>query len=143
MAVGLSKTMNSGRQQKQALIQEYLNQMPLALRDSFSATQMNAVEHLLEKAIVIPKPQPKLVDLRFVVDLVITRFYVVLWVGKDRRSQPRTMKTEGITRASNRVAAVLLLLAMNLLISGIVLLAVYLVKSALGIDLLPGHFGRS
>jgi hypothetical protein len=135
--------MNSGRQQKQALIQDYINQMPAALRDSFSTTQINAVEHLLEKAIVVPKIQPKLVDLRFVVDLVITRFYVVLWVGKDRRSQQRTMKTEGITCVGNRVAAVLLLLAMNLFISGIVFLAVYLVKSALGIDLLPGHFGRT
>ena len=90
---------------------------------------------LLESA--IPKPSPKLVDLRFTVDLVLSRFYIVLFVGKDRRQQKRPYRSNSISRMGNAIAAVLLLLGLNLLISLFLFLFIYLIKSAAGVDLFP------
>jgi hypothetical protein len=87
-------------------------------------------------------PRPKLIDIRFGVDLVVTRFYVVLMVGKDRRDQSRPYTVNGWTKLGNTLAAVLLLLGANLALSGFIVLFLYLLKSMLGINLLPGHFAE-
>jgi hypothetical protein len=89
------------------------------------------------------KKQPKLVDIRFVIDLVLTRFYIVLLVGKDRRTQPRSYPLSRLMKLGNIVAAVLLLLAANLMISACIVLVLYLIKSALGYDFLPGHINEN
>jgi hypothetical protein len=87
-----------------------------------------------------PPPQrPKLIDIRFAVDLVFTRFYIVLMVGKDRRDRRRTHSVQGLTKVGNTIAAVLLLLSVNLTISAFLVLSFYLIKSMLGINLMPGH----
>ncbi len=86
--------------------------------------------------------RPKLIDIRFGVDLVVTRFYVVLMVGKDRRDQNRPYAVKGWTKLGNTLAAVLLLLGANLAISGFIVLSLYLLKSMLGINLMPGHFAE-
>jgi hypothetical protein len=89
------------------------------------------------------RKQPKLVDIRFVIDLVVTRFYIVLLVGKDRRTQPRTYPLSRLMKLGNIVAAVLLLLGANLVISACIVLVLYLTKSALGYDFLPGHINQT
>ncbi len=89
------------------------------------------------------RKQPKLVDIRFVVDLVLTRFYIVLLVGKDRRAQSRNYPLTRLMRLGNIVAAVLLLIGANLVISACILLVFYLAKSAFGYDFLPGHITES
>ena len=87
-----------------------------------------------------PPQRPKLVDLRFVVDLLFARYYVVLLVGRDQRSTPR--KLDGTSRLMNVMVAILLLLGLNVLVSSILLLLAYLLKSALGFDFFPGHLGQ-
>jgi hypothetical protein len=110
------------------------------MRASFTKQQATAVQSLLEKA--LPQPTPKLVDLRFTVDLVLSRFYVVLLVGKDRRQQKRSYLPAPLTRLGNIMAAVVLLIGLNLLISLFIALLAYLTKSAIGLDLVPGqHLG--
>jgi hypothetical protein len=84
-------------------------------------------------------PRPKLIDIRFSVDLVVTRFYVVLMVGKDRRDQRRSHAVKGLTKFGNTITAILLLLGANLTISTFIVLTFYLIKSMLGINLMPGH----
>ncbi len=113
----------------------YLETLDPEVRSSFTAQQLESVSELLEAA--IPKPAPKLVDLRFGVDLLLARFYVVLFVGKDRRQQARSHMPEPIARLGNVIAAVMLLIGLNLLISLFILLLAYLIKSAVGIDLSP------
>jgi hypothetical protein len=113
----------------------YFQTIDPELRNSFTAEQTEVIHALLEAA--IPKPNPKLVDLRFTVDLVLSRFYVVLFVGKDRRQQTRSYFPSSMSRLGNVVAAVLLLLGLNLLISLLLFLLAYLIKSAVGIDLFP------
>jgi hypothetical protein len=89
------------------------------------------------------RKQPKLVDIRFVIDLVVTRFYIVLLVGKDRRTQPRSYPLSRLMKLGNIVAAILLLLGANLVISACIVLVLYLTKSALGYDFIPGHINES
>ncbi len=84
----------------------------------------------------------KLIDIRFIIDLLFSRFYVVLMVGKDVRKGQRRYPLTRATKAGNMVAAFILIVAMNLLISAVVLLSFYLFKSALGINLMPGHFSE-
>ena len=118
----------------------YLNQMRPDILSSFNPEQINAIRDILEEA--IPKQSPKIVDLRLTIDLIISRFYLVLFVGKERRRGQREYRVTGITRIGNLVAAALLLLGINLLISAFIFLLLYLIKSALGIDLFSGeHLG--
>jgi hypothetical protein len=86
-----------------------------------------------------PPQRPKLIDIRFAVDLVFTRFYIVLMVGKDRRDRRRSHAIKGLTKIGNTLAAILLLLGANLTISAFIVLSFYLIKSMLGINLMPGH----
>lgn len=83
------------------------------------------------------QPSPKIVDLRFTVNLLFSRFYIVLFVGKDRRKQSRSYPVSRWTRLANIVAATILLLGLNVTITGSLFIAGYLVKSALGIDIFP------
>jgi len=102
---------------------------------SLTPQQRVEVERLV--ALAVPKPAPKLVDLRWDIDLLVSRFYVVLLVGKDRRQTARDYPVSRLTAVGNWLAAVVLLLGLNVSITlGLGLLA-YLGKSALNIDLFP------
>ncbi|MFM7426153.1 MAG: hypothetical protein ACKO7W_14365 [Elainella sp.] len=115
----------------------YWQMLSPEVRASFSEAQATAVQAILTQA-AQSQPSPKLVDLRFTVDLVLSRFYVVLLVGKDRRQRQRLYLPDRLTRIGNVIAAVVLLIGLNLLISLLILLFAYLVKSAVGWDLIPG-----
>lgn len=115
-----------------------LDTMTPQVRSSLNAQQLSEVERLIDQA--LPKPTPKLVDLRVDVDLLINRFYIVLLVGKDRRQTRRHYPVSHLTQLGNWLTAVVLLIGFNLTVSVTVLLFAYLMKSALGINLLPGHF---
>jgi hypothetical protein len=116
----------------------YLSQIDPHILASLNSEQIELMRSLLDQA--IPQPSPKIVDLRFVVDLIFSRFYVVLFVGKDRRGQPRKYIPRGAAKVGNIVAAIALLVGANLVISAFLVLLIYLIKSAIGIDLTPGHF---
>lgn len=115
--------------------QKYLDQIDPAILASFNAQQLAATYSMLDAA--IDKPSPKLIDLRLTIDLVFSRFYLVLFIGKDRRQTARLHQTTGVTKIANQVAAIILLLGLNLAISAFILLTAYLMKSALGINLFP------
>ncbi len=113
----------------------YFEMLDSEMRSSFTDLQREAVTRLLAEA--IPKPGPKLVDLRFWVDWFAYRFYVVLFVGKDRRRRDRPELSEPMARKGNAITALMLLIGLNLLISIFVLLLAYLIKAAVGYSLLP------
>jgi len=119
----------------------YLQQIEPRILASFDREQLQAIVNILIQA--IPQPSPKIVDFRFNIDLIFSRFYLVLFVGKDRRKRKRQYIPEGIARIGNAIAVILLLLGANLVISGIILLFVYLFKSAIGLDFFPGHISDS
>ncbi|PSN18608.1 hypothetical protein C7271_11665 [filamentous cyanobacterium CCP5] len=115
-----------------------LDLMTPSVRESLSEYQLTEMERLI--ALALPKPAPKIVDLRFDIDLLVSRFYVVLFVGKDRRQSVRQHSVSPLTVIGNWLTAIVLLLGVNLAVSLAVMLLAYLVKSALGINLFPGHF---
>lgn len=112
-----------------------------AVLDSLTPEQWTAIQ----KYIFNRKGQkhPKLVDLRFAIDLVVMRFYVVLLVGQDRRNRDRANSASGLTKLGNRVAAVILLISLNIILSAFIVLILYLLKAALGIDIMPGHITQT
>ena len=124
------------RTYRQRTPDDYLDLLDEETRTSFSEDQLDCIRTLLRSA--IPQPSPKLVDLRFDIDLVISRFYVVLFVGKDRRRQRRSPVPRLLTRIGNVAIAIALLIGINLLFSVCLFIFLYLVKSALSIDLFQG-----
>jgi len=118
---------------------DYLGHMDADVRASLTPRQLTEVSRLLGAA--IPRPAPKIVDLRFVIDLIVARFHVVVMLGRDRRGTVRRHPVGRATRVANFIAGIGLLLALNLALSLVLFLLAYLLKSAAGIDLLPGHFG--
>ncbi|MEL7083204.1 MAG: hypothetical protein AAF268_00710 [Cyanobacteria bacterium P01_A01_bin.3] len=111
--------------------------MSTAVRSSLTVAQLDEIKRLV--AMALPKPSPKLIDLRFTLDVLFARYFIVLWVGKDRRQNTRSYPRSRLTVVANRIAVALLLIGCNLAISGSILLVLYLLKSALGINLMPGH----
>ena len=115
--------------------EDYLETLAPELRSSFTEPQLEAVKQLLGAA--IPKPAPKLVDLRFWVNFLAYRYYVVFLLGKDRRQRERPELAQPMARKGNAVTALMLLVGLNLLISLFILLIAYLIKSVIGYSLLP------
>lgn len=115
----------------------YLKQIDANVHDSLTSEQIVAVRTALEDA--IPEPGPKMVDLRVNIDLIVSRFYIVLFVGKDRRKNQRSHSASGFTVIANRIAAIIMLVGLNLTISLFIFLVAYLIKSALGVNLFPSH----
>lgn len=112
--------------------EHYIQQIEPSILSSFTPEQLNEIKRILNHA--IPKNSPKIVDLRFNVDLILSRFYVVLLVGKERRKIQRHYVTRGITKVGNFVAAIVLLITLNLIVTVLIFLFLYLIKSAIGID---------
>lgn len=115
--------------------EDYLDTLPSDLRSSFSEAQLEAVKQLLAAA--IPKPAAKLVDLRFLVNFLAYRYYFVFFVVKDRRQRERSEPVQPMANKGNLVAALLVLIGINLLISLFIVLVLFLIKSVVGYSLLP------
>lgn len=113
----------------------YLERLDPAMLDSFTPQQLSAIVGILTEA--IPQSSPKIVDLRFAIDLIISRFYFVILVGKDRRRQKRKYIPQGVAKVGNAIAVLVLLLGLNVLLSLTLILLFYLLKTILGIDLMP------
>ena len=116
--------------------EDYLTLLSANDRAEFTEEQLDRIRMLLASA--IPQPSPKLVDLRFDIDLLMSRFYIVLFVGKDRRQKRRSHLPPFLTHIGNLAVATALLLSINILISICLFILLYLVKSALNIDIIPG-----
>jgi hypothetical protein len=139
----LAKKLQPSPEDRGPVAEKILQRLDPEILNSLTAKQIEAIATLLSQITLGSSAQrPKVIDIRFVVDLIVTRFYLVLLVGKDQRQRKRSRRLTGITKIGNAIAAVLLLVAANLVISAIIGLSAYLIKSALGIDLLPGHFAR-
>jgi len=118
----------------------YLRRLDPAVFQSLNQIQLKEIERVLREA--TPQPLPKIIDLRFTLDLIVSKFYIVLLAGKDQRRSPRKHPISNrVTRIGNTTAVIILLLAINLLISVVIIVAVYLLKTIIGIDLTSGgHF---
>jgi hypothetical protein len=118
--------------------QFYLNSINPETLETFSPDQINTVKLLLDKA--IPTPSDKLIDLQISADLLFDRFYVAVFVGRDLRNGIRKQKPKkNYQKVLNILTALILLAGLNVTITTFVFTLLYLFKSLVGIDLLPGH----
>jgi hypothetical protein len=121
--------MAAGRDiREDAFVQDFLAKLPATDRDSFSDAQLLAVKAALgaRKWGVHP------VDLRWTFRLLRHHYYVVFLMGRSRRTLSR--REQQIGRVLQSLVLALFLTFSALL--GLVLL--YLLKSALGIDIFDG-----
>ncbi|MCB1485807.1 MAG: hypothetical protein KDJ17_13050 [Hyphomicrobiaceae bacterium] len=110
-----------------------LAKLPPYVRNSLTKQQLDCISDAL-----IPDPPQHTIDYRASIPLFGRRFYVALMAGRERRSLAR-LAQEGQSRA-RRVAglyAVIMLLLVGAAFVACVLLG-YVVKSALGVDLIEG-----
>ena len=122
---------------KERSAEEYLHLIDPNILDSFSPQQKTEVLFLIKK--ITSTPAPKLVDLRFTIDLLITRYFVVILLGKDRRNRQRQYIPNTVSQVGNIATVIVILVSLNIFIIGVVLLGLYLVKSAVGINFFSGH----
>ncbi len=115
----------------------YMQQVSVETLEKLDDAEMEHLKSIFQSA--IPQKTPKIIDLRFVVDLLFVRYFVVLMIGKDRRKQHRHYEVNGVTKVANIIGAILLIIAMSLLISTVTFLILYLLKSSLGINIFPSH----
>ena len=99
---------NASQYSSNAFIDRFLNGMPRALADSFSAEQLQAVQ----RAFGMRYAQLHSIDLRRSIGLHGRKFYVVLLVGRERRTDaapPRYRLPCGALAAAVSAALLLLL----------------------------------
>ena len=108
--------------------------MPFSLRATFTPEQLAALAQAS-----VPVNAPHLIDYRVSVPLFGKRFYVTLLAGRERRSLSR-LAAEGQIRFAQitTLYAMFLGLGMAAILVAIVLV-LYFVKAALGLDLFEGE----
>ncbi|WP_242023093.1 hypothetical protein [Pseudanabaena mucicola] len=127
--------------------------IPEAIIEKLSTEEHKNLKDVISSA--LPKPSPKLIDLRFVINLIFARYFFVLLIGKDRYKKWRKVQdiaaphytspyhTHPFTKIAHRVMALLLFFAINLLVSGLIISFVYLILSFLGIHLFGNHLNTA
>jgi hypothetical protein len=118
---------------KEYSINTYLERVPEVIKNSWSVEYRKEVEDIIK--FVIPKPSPKIIDIRISINLFFSKFYIVLLLGPDQRAQARKHNPKGFSRIGNWIAGILILIVLNLAISLIIFMIAYYIKCSLGINL--------
>ena len=106
----------------------FLNRLPAGVSDSLTEEQLTAIYQMLEEA--LPKSSPKIVDIRWSINLIFARYYVVFLLGRDFRKSVRYRFISRTTQIGNTIAYIFL-------VSLVLFMVSYLVKFLSGIDLFP------
>jgi hypothetical protein len=113
--------------------QNFLENIDPKVRDSLTPRQLSGIIH----AIQMSKPMHRhAVDIRGVFPLFFARYYFVFVMGRDRRSVSRRIEKHRWDWASLCAWTIFLVLVSSPLLV-VLLVLLYFLKSALGIDLFP------
>lgn len=127
----------TGTADKDPYLHAVMQRLSPSIRDSLTPAQKAAIEEALMES--HPK-KSHLLDLRLNIPLFFGRYYLVFLMGRDRRIATRRseMRRQKSLYFSSIALFCLMFLSPFVII---ILLIVYAVKSALGIDLFPDwHF---
>ena len=114
---------------------EVLELVPLEVRQSLTFEQRAAISLAVRES-----RRRHAVDIRFVVPLIFTQLYFVLFIGKDRRRETVEKMVDRRAEAGRLgMAGVLAFGVMALVVFGLV--GAYVAKSRAGIDLMPNAHG--
>lgn len=117
--------------------EDYLDQLLPSTKAALDPEQLNDVRSVIAQA--LPSPAPKVLDVRFGINLLFARYFVVLFLGKERRQNSRERQLSWLNRLANGAIALFLVLSMNLFVSLSIAILLYLIKSAVGIDLFDNN----
>jgi hypothetical protein len=119
-------------------IEKFFSRIPRAAAESFSPEQLSAIK----MAFAARSWGTHAIDLRLSLPLPGARYYLVFLLGRERRPRERRL-AERLRHPFARLgnAAVAAMFVALLLVP--LLLAIYTVKSALGIKLIPGGGGHA
>lgn len=104
-----------------------LNGLPGSIRDSFSVDQLDHLDRALQDSRHVVHP----IDVRWTINFWRFRYYFVFLAGRDKRTLSR--QQERFFR-STELSMLLAFLAFSTLMG---ILVLYLIKSAMGIDIFP------
>ena len=105
------------------------------IRNSLTTKQEWEVKKALNNA--LGRPSRKIVDIRFTIPLLFSRFFFVLFIGRDIRHQKRKYDLPGEVRTANIIFGSFILACMISFTAVTILMLLYLVKCALGINIFP------
>lgn len=114
-----------------------IQEIPKSIRNSFTDDQMNAIENALLQH---QNKARHLLDTRFTLPLFFTRLYIVVFIGKDKRTHYKKSMIERRRKGSlfSKLAfSLLLLINTGAVLLLLILFSSYLAKTILGIDLFP------
>lgn len=119
-----------------------INSMPADVRETFSEQQLDALQAALAK---VHSRSRHLMDVRVQIPLYWARYYIVFLLGRDMRSHVQEILLNRRQRSSRAAQIGFIAMAVWLLIAGIAVtgfIVLYLIKSAVGIDIFPDkHLG--
>jgi len=127
----------NGPNRKDPYSHSVIQRLSPAIRASLTLAQRTAIEEALMGG---QASKGHLVDLRLQIPLFFGRYYVVFLVGRDRRVS--TQREEARRLKTLSVSSILFFVFFLLSpVAGLVLLILYAIKTALGIDVMPDwHF---
>jgi hypothetical protein len=96
---------------------------------------MEPISKSMTTAQQFPHTGQKLVNFHFDINLLVGKFYLVVYVGKDRRIDKRKYISQGFERIGNLIIALILLTGFSTLLTVAVFLTLYFIKSYIGINL--------
>ncbi|MBW1779228.1 MAG: hypothetical protein JRL30_00625 [Deltaproteobacteria bacterium] len=119
------------RPSKDAYTHAVIERISPAIRASFTPAQISAIEQALMGGRIM-KRHP--VELRLSIPLFFARYYFIFMAGRDRRIGTQRAEARRKSKISLSGVILLLILGSSPLIL-LIILVLYLLKSALGIDL--------
>lgn len=113
-------------------LERFFSRIPRHLVGSFSDDQLLAIKQAFAES----TPRSHSLDLRLSLPLLMRRFYLVIIAGPERRERARRLRDRA-RRSPMRVINTAFSLAVLVIVLLAFLGALYILKSAFGIDLLP------
>ncbi|MDP6566041.1 MAG: 3-phosphoshikimate 1-carboxyvinyltransferase [Alphaproteobacteria bacterium] len=113
-------------------LERFFSRIPREVAESFDDDQLLAIK----RAFADQAGKIHSIDIRLSVPLLLRRYYVVLIAGPERRDRARRRRDRAarpVATAANFLFMLTMVLMVIMAIAGVL----YLLKSALGIDLLP------
>jgi hypothetical protein len=113
----------------------YFQNIDTEIRDSLTTKQEWEVKKALNNA--LGRPSQKIVDIRFTIPLLFSRFFFVLFIGRDIRRQKRMHDLTGEVRTANAIFGAFILACMISFSAVTIFMLLYLAKCAFGINIFP------
>ena len=116
-----------------------ISRIPAEVRASLTEVQMDAIRTAL---VAQDESQKHSLDIRGTIPLFFTKYYFVLFAGKDRRKSTVQKEQQRINKVPLPIRLLLYSMVLSTVIVSFSLLAfaiLYLLKTWLGIDIFPKH----